>query len=432
MKLPYTYYFFFLFLCFPVGCAPQAKVKNDQGPSSGIRSITYIGTVVHKSNRKQTITLKIPGNNPDKEKILEFDYRTRGMEYSVKGKQVKITCKSGDNKTCKAVTIEPGGTIYASGVTLVTVHQLKKKIDAHRDFILIDTRSAAEYSRCHLPSALSIEACGDDDKSFPQTIDRDEALILYCGWPGCHRSMTVSKKAAQIGFSDIYILQGGLQAWVDKKYPTIASDDFIRNGNLVLLDLRPANKDKVRRIEGSISLPLEQLADRIGDIPNEAPVVVYGNHLGDSLLALKILRSAGFSRAAMVEGNFRGWIQRENRVVSGPVQTAITWVRPRLQGEVSASRFVAAEHNKIRAVILDVRTDKELSTLGRLTNSVHIPLSSLSRRMDELDKKRIIYCAAGPRAELAGRVLRKKGYNAFFLATELQCDGKKCWAKKGL
>ncbi|HHL34269.1 MAG TPA: hypothetical protein ENJ30_07910, partial [Desulfobulbaceae bacterium] len=93
-------------------------------------------------------------------------------------------------------------------------------------------------------------------------------------------------------------------------------------------------------------------------------------------------------------------------------------------------RFIAVERNKIRGVILDVRTDKELSTLGRLTNSIHIPLSSLERRMDELDKKQIIYCAAGPRAELAGRVLRKRGYKAFFLASDLQCDGKKCWAKQ--
>ncbi len=429
MKLPYTSCFFFLLICFFIGCAPQNRVNDDQKTPSSAKIQTYKGTIVAKSNRKQTITLKISGNKPDKEKVIDFDYRTRGIEYSVRGKQVKITCKSGNNKTCKAVTIEPGETTYASGVRPITIRQLKKMIDAHRDFILIDTRSAAEYSRCHLPSALSIEACGAT-KSFPQSIDRDAMLIFYCGWPDCHRSISASKKAAQKGFSDIHVLQGGLQTWVKEGYPTIASDDFILKRNLVLLDLRPTDKDKVRRIEGSISLPLGQLPGWVEGIPNEAPVVVYGNHLGESLSALKILRSSGFSRAAMVEGNFQGWVQRGNRVVSGPVQTAITWVRPRLQGEVSASRFIAVERNKIRGVILDVRTDKELSTLGRLTNSIHIPLSSLERRMDELDKKQIIYCAAGPRAELAGRVLRKRGYKAFFLASDLQCDGKKCWAKQ--
>ncbi|RUM35579.1 MAG: hypothetical protein DSY57_06840 [Desulfobulbus sp.] len=430
MKLSYTYWFFFLLTCFFIGCAPQNRVNDDQKIPSSTRIQSYTGTIIAKSNRKQTITLKVAGDTSDREKIIKFDHQTRGMEYSVRGKQVKITCKSDNNKTCKAVTIKPGATIYATGVMPVTVHELKKKIDAHRDFVLIDTRSPAEYSRSHLPSALSFEVCGADITSLPQSIDRDAMLIFYCGWPDCHRGIAAAKKAAQNGFSETYILQGGLEAWVDKNYPLIASDDFISKGNLVLLDLRSADRDKIRRIEGSVSLPLEQLADRIKDIPHGAPILVYGNHLGDSLSALKILRSAGFSRAAMVEGNFPGWIRRGNRVVSGPIQTAITWAPPRQQGEISASRFMAAEHNTIRAVILDVRTDKELSSLGRLTNSVHIPLASLERRMGELDKKQMIYCAAGPRAELAGRILRKKGYNAFFLANDLQCDGKKCWPKK--
>ena len=430
MKLPYTSCFLFLVLCFLVGCAPQTRVENNQGPSSTIGVTSYQGTIVRKSNRHQTITLKISGNTTDTKKTIQFDHRTRGLEYCVRGKQVKITCKSGDNKTCKAVTIEQGGTIYAPGVTPVTVAQLKKMINAHRDFILIDTRTAAEYSRCHLPSAISMPACTINVQSFPQTLDRDEMLIFYCGWADCHRSITASKKASQTGFSDTHVLQGGLQAWVDKEHLTIASDGFVSSGKAVVLDLRQPDRDKVRRIEGSISVPLPVLADRIGEIPKQAPVVVYGKHLGDSLSALKILRSAGFSRAAMVEGNFRGWIQRENRVVSGPVQTEITWVRPRQQGEVSTSRFIAAEHNDTKAIILDVRTDQEVHTLGRLTNSVHIPLSSLSKRMDELDKQRIIYCAAGPRAELAGRMLRNRGYNAFFLAAELQCDGKRCRAHK--
>ncbi len=430
MKLSYTSCFLFLLLCFFAGCAPQTRVEHDQGPATDIQTTTYQGTIVRKSSRQHTITLKIPGSKPDKETVIQFDYRTKGMEYGVKGKQVKITCKREDDKTCKAVTIEPGGTIYASGVTPITMHQFKKMIDANRDFVLIDTRSAAEYGRCHLPSAISMPACTTNVNSFPQTIDRDETLIFYCGWPDCHRSIRASKHAAQSGFSNIHVLQGGLQAWVDKKYPTVASDEFVQNGGALVLDLRQAGKDRVRRIEGSISLPLPLLADKIGEIPHEAPVVVYGKHLEDSLSALKTLRAAGFSKAAMVEGNFRGWIQRENRVVSGPVQTTISWKRPQQQNEISIAQFIDAEHNKIKAIILDVRTDKELNILGRLTNSVHIPLSSLSRRMDELDKKQRIYCAAGPRAELAGRILRKKGYRAFFLATDLTCDGKKCRAGK--
>ncbi len=431
VKLPYTCCFFSLILCFLVSCTPQTRGTNHQESSNATGLTTCQGTVVHKSNRQHTITLKIEEGNTNKKnrkKIILFNHRTRGLEYCVKGKQVQVTCTRGDNKTWKAVAIEPGKMIYASGVTPITVSELKKKIDAHRDFILIDTRSPAEYSRCHLPSAISMDACASTFRSLSREIDRDEMLIFYCGWPDCHRSISGSKKAAKAGFDNIRILQGGLQAWVDGEYPTIAADEFVQSGNLVLLDLRPSDRDRVRRIEGSVSVPLPLLADRIKEIPDQAPVVVYGQHLGDSLSALKLLRAAGFTRAAMIEGNFKGWIQRQNRVVSGPVQTAITWKRPRRQDEVSATRFLAAKHNRARIIILDVRTDNEVHSQGWLANSVHIPLSSLNNRMNELDKQRLIYCAAGPRAELASRMLRNRGYRAFFLATELACDGKKCRA----
>ena len=434
MKLPYTCCFFSLILCFLVGCGPQTRGTNHREPSNATGLTTCRGTVVHKSNRNHTITLKIGDNKTNKKnkkKIILFDHRTRGMEYCVKGKQVQLTCKRDGNKPWKAVAIEPGKTLYAPGVTPITVFDLKKKMDAHRDFILIDTGPATEYNRCHLPSAISMDACNITVHSFPRDMDRDDMLIFYCGWPDCHRSILGSQKAARAGFDNIRILQGGLQAWVEDGYPTLATDEFVQGGNPVLLDLRPSDRDRVRRIEGSISVPLARLADRIGEIPGQAPVVVYGKHLGDSLSALKLLRAAGFTRAAMVEGNFRGWVQRQNRVVSGPVQTAIAWKHPRRQNEVSASRFMAAIHDPARIVILDVRTDREVHSQGRLPNSVHIPLSSLGNRMDELDKQRPIYCAAGPRAELAGRMLRNRGYRAFFLATELACDGKKCRAGKG-
>ena len=433
MKLSYTFCFS-LILCFLAGCIAQTRGTNHQESSNATGLTTCRGTVVHKSNRHHTITLKIAddetGKGKNRKKIILFNHRTRGMEYCVKGKQVQVTCKRGKNKTWKAVAIEPGKTLYVPGVTPITVFELKKKMDAHRDFILVDTSSSAEYSRCHLPSAISMPACSTSVNSFAEDMDRDEMLIFYCGWPDCHRSIIGSKKAAQAGFDDIHILQGGLQAWVEGGYPTLATDEFVKSGNPVLLDLRPSDRDRVRRIEGSISVPLAQLADRIKAIPAQAPVVVYGKHLGDSLTALKLLRAAGFTRAAMVEGNFRGWIQRQNRVVSGPVQTAITWKRPRQQNEISASRFMAAEHNPARIIMLDVRTDREIHNQGRLPGSVHIPLSSLASRMDELDKQRLIYCAAGPRAELAAHMLRNRGYRAFFLATELACDGKKCRAGK--
>jgi len=431
VKIKVHYCFLLILLSYLTACAPGHKVDNDHMASKTVQqATTYKGIIVHKSNRLQTITLKITKGKKSDKVTLSFDYQTRGLEYGVRGKQVIITCRVVDKGTCKAISIEPGGTIFAPGVEWITLHQLKKKSNAHREFILIDSRPGKEYRRCHLPGAISIPACAPQSATLLKSLDRDKTLIFYCGWPDCNRSTTLSGAASQAGFTDIKVLKGGLQAWIDKGHPTVASDGFILSGQAVLLDLRPAHKDAVRRIQGSISIPLPLLADKAGEIPPGAPVVIYASNLGESLQGLKTLREAGFSRVAMVEGNLQGWIHRDNRIVSGPAQTTIHWSHPLADGEISAARFTTALQGKSKAIILDVRTDRELTTFGRLKHAIHIPLFSLERRMEELDKSQTIYCAPGPRAKMACRELREQGYKAFFLGADLYCKEKKCQAQK--
>lgn len=423
---------FFLLLCCLAACVPGQKIGHDRTIPATVRARIYKGTIVRKSNRPQTLVIKTSNDDQVKEITVHIDFRTRGLEYAVKGKEVRITCRdstpqnSTAKKICTAGSIEPGETVYAPGVETITVAQLKKKIDAHRDFLLIDAGPADEYLGHHLPGARSIPACASGSDKVLAGIDRNETLILYCGWPDCDQSIALAKKAVQKGFTEIRILAGGRQAWVAKGYPLVAEDGFILSGKPVLLDLRTPKEDSIRRIQGSISMPLEQLNKKIRKIPAEAPIVIYSDHRADSLLGLKKIREAGFSGVAMIKGGLRGWIKRGNRVVSGPVQTSVQWRRRPGVNEVSADRFRAAQQGKIRATILDVRTDKERNTLGVLKNSVHIPLFSLFTRLDELDKKRTIYCAAGPRAETAVRELRKKGYSAYYLQGPLSCAQHQC------
>ena len=78
--------------------------------------------------------------------------------------------------------------------------------------------------------------------------------------------------------------------------------------------------------------------------------------------------------------------------------------------------------NKQVDLILDVRTDLELQTLGAYPGSVHIQSADLEKEMQERypDKNiRIIaYCNSGQRARAATEKLHKMGYiNARYIAT---------------
>jgi len=64
-------------------------------------------------------------------------------------------------------------------------------------------------------------------------------------------------------------------------------------------------------------------------------------------------------------------------------------------------------------VLLDVRESNEYNT-GHIRDSIHIPMSSLVKRLTELDKyknkKILAYCRSGSRSNSACRTLYKQGF----------------------
>jgi len=64
-------------------------------------------------------------------------------------------------------------------------------------------------------------------------------------------------------------------------------------------------------------------------------------------------------------------------------------------------------------VLLDVRENDEYSS-GHIRDSIHIPVSSLQKRINELDKyknnKILAYCRSGNRSNTACRTLNKQGF----------------------
>ena len=89
-----------------------------------------------------------------------------------------------------------------------------------------------------------------------------------------------------------------------------------------------------------------------------------------------------------------------------------------------------------KAVVVDVRDSAELAQTGKVKGALHIPRGSLEFRADATtsyhdpklnpDKTVILYCAAGSRAALAGKVLKDMGY-----ADVRNLGGFKDWADAG-
>ena len=80
---------------------------------------------------------------------------------------------------------------------------------------------------------------------------------------------------------------------------------------------------------------------------------------------------------------------------------------------ISAEALLTRIESGAAPVILDVRSRGEFAR-GHVPGARHIPFWRMSRRIGELsiprDSELVVYCGHGPRAVLAGRALRRRGF----------------------
>jgi DNA-binding transcriptional ArsR family regulator/rhodanese-related sulfurtransferase len=84
--------------------------------------------------------------------------------------------------------------------------------------------------------------------------------------------------------------------------------DGLRNGELVLLDVRPAVEFTAAHIEGAIGIPLEELCERLSELPAGLEVVAYcrGEYCVLAYTAVRLLRSKG-RQARRLSGGMLEW-----------------------------------------------------------------------------------------------------------------------------
>ena len=233
--------------------------------------------------------------------------------------------------------------------------------------------------------------------------------------------------AKKLGYTNIRVYLDGEPAWSAANLPTYSTSDFIKNGNVVLIDIRSRKKAIAGRIKGAYSVPYESLEDALDDVPRNAPIVLYGDK--EVMNAVAAVRADGFNFVSLVKGGYEGWVKSGGEIDKGPIfNTEIKWVRKLGKGEVSVADFRRATTGEDKdVVIVDARTKEEVAELGIFKNTINIPLDEIPARMNELpkDKKIYVHCSTGARADMAYNELVKHGYNVKFLLLNIkdaECD----------
>jgi rhodanese-related sulfurtransferase/DNA-binding transcriptional ArsR family regulator len=88
---------------------------------------------------------------------------------------------------------------------------------------------------------------------------------------------------------------------------SIDRDDLVRQiraGDVTLLDVRPRREYEAGHIGGALSIPVDELAKRLDEIPKRKKVVAYcrGPYCVFAVDAVRLLRARGFRAHAMEDG----------------------------------------------------------------------------------------------------------------------------------
>ena len=103
-----------------------------------------------------------------------------------------------------------------NGIPQVTVKELKARIDAGDDFMLLDVREPYEYQIAQIGGTLIPQ---NDVPQRLGEIDRTRDIVVHCRSGA--RSQRIAEFLAQSGYPNVKNLAGGILAWADQIDPKV-------------------------------------------------------------------------------------------------------------------------------------------------------------------------------------------------------------------
>ena len=92
----------------------------------------------------------------------------------------------------------------------ITMEEAITRMEEETGYIILDVRTAQEYSEKHIPGAINIanESIGTED--IPELPDKDQLILVYCR--SGNRSKQASEKLVKLGYTNI-VEFGGINDW---------------------------------------------------------------------------------------------------------------------------------------------------------------------------------------------------------------------------
>ncbi len=179
---------------------------------------------------------------------------------------------------------------------------------------ILDTRDPAEFASAHLAGSINIGLGGQYATWVGTVLDREHPIVIIAT-PGREREAAV--RLGRIGFDHIAgYLKDGLESLKSRPDLTadtkrlsapLAAEYLSSSGAPLLIDVRTPGEREKKHIAGSLSIPLNRLAESAEKLPKDRPVVVYCAGGYRSSIAASLLKRRGFPHVSEIAAGIAGW-----------------------------------------------------------------------------------------------------------------------------
>ena len=179
---------------------------------------------------------------------------------------------------------------------------------------VLDTREPVEFAAAHLTGSLNIGLGGQYATWAGTMLGHDRPIVIVAD-PG--RENEAAMRLGRIGFDNVVgYLQDGLRslesrpeltATTERLSAPLAAERLASPAPPLAVDVRTPREREAKRIEGSVSIPLNHLAERIGELPRNRPLIMYCAGGYRSSIAASLLQQRGFTEVGEIAGGMAAW-----------------------------------------------------------------------------------------------------------------------------
>lgn len=101
--------------------------------------------------------------------------------------------------------------------TTVDVQQAHAALSANPDAIMVDVRTEQEWATTGVPRGAALITL-DDIRQRAGELPKNEPVYLICN--SGNRSQVAAQTLVELGFTSVYNVAGGIQAWLRADLPT--------------------------------------------------------------------------------------------------------------------------------------------------------------------------------------------------------------------